>query len=67
MKTPQQINIEKLTKIDKSILQGIRLQLLDQRDAVRFLLGAYEGSLHTQLDRLELGLNDAIEAVDEIL
>ena len=67
MKTTAQINIEKLTKIDRAILEEERLDLFRVRDSVRFLLHAYEGKLHTKLDRLELELADAIRAIDEVL
>jgi len=67
MKTVGQINIERLTKLDRSLLEEIRSTLYELRDSTRFLLNAYEGPLHTKMDRLELELADAIAAIDEIL
>jgi hypothetical protein len=67
MKTTAQINIERLSKDDRARLEGMRLALHQIRADVEGMRQRYEGGLHTQLDRLELELLDAIHAADFVL
>lgn len=64
MTANSRINIERLTIKDRVELEGIAFELWALAKSVEKLRDRFQGKLHTRLDKVRLGLDDAIEAIE---
>jgi hypothetical protein len=67
MKTVKQINIERLTKADRTALVVALRTCEAQLAVLRDVAMKYEGKIATELDWTELQLNDACESLRSFL
>ena len=66
MKTVKQINIEKLSRRDRDKLISLASNLSQCIFRLRAIAAAYEGRIHTKLDRAGLELGDAIASLQAL-
>lgn len=67
MKSVKQINIEKLTRDDRTALRAALCNCVAQARTIGDRALNYEGRIATKLDLIELQLVDACEALREFL
>jgi hypothetical protein len=67
MKTTRQINIERLTKEDRTALLAVLGTCLVQTQIIHDRATRYEGRIATGLDRVQLELGDACESLRSLL
>jgi hypothetical protein len=58
------INIERLRKEDREALEEMAEELCRMATRIEKLRDLFEGKLHTRLDKVRLGLDDAIEGLE---